>query len=344
MTKQQRHASFLSFDVLAEDRKELKELFKEITSRSRKMVSGVAKSRHQEDGPTTDLLTITLGVGASLFDDRFDLSAHRPRHLKAMPQFPNDRLTPSLCHGDLSLQICANYPDAVVHVVRDLARTTDGMLRPRWRRNAYINPSRPSGPGRVFLGFKDGLQNPDTGSSEEMDRLMWVTPPCGEPKWALGGCYQVVRLIRFDVEKWDQLPISDQEKIFGRHKSSGAPLSGTKESDTPDFSNDPHGEKIPLNAHIRLANPRTQETDNSRLYRRSYNFDNGFDEEGRMNLGLVFCAYQQDVERQFATVQRRLEDEPLSEFVTPFGGGYFYVLPGVEDEHDYLGRSLLRKR
>ncbi|WP_261954180.1 iron uptake transporter deferrochelatase/peroxidase subunit [Streptomyces nigrescens] len=345
VTPQQLCAGFIGFDVLAEDRDGLVELFQKLTHRSRVLTGGVKPrdERVSSERPTPDSLTITLGVGASLFDDRYGLSGHKPRHLKAMPAFPDDRLEPSRCHGDLSLQICAEHPDAIVHVLRDLARETDGLLRPRWRANAFLNPSRPSGARRNLLGFKDGIVNPDTDSAREMDRLMWVTPPCGEPDWALGGCYQVLRLIRFHVEKWDKVPLRHQERIFGRHKASGAPLDGRHETDAPDYRDDPHGRIIPLDSHIRLANPRTHKTDDSRFLRRSYNYDEGFDHKGGMDLGLVFCGYQQDPERQFATVQRRLEHEPLARFITPIGGGYFFVLPGVRDEDDWFGSHLLQK-
>ncbi|MFE0379629.1 iron uptake transporter deferrochelatase/peroxidase subunit [Streptomyces inhibens] len=345
VTPQQLFAGFVGFDVLAEDRGGLTELFRRLTERSRVLAAGVKPKdeRVASEQPTPDSLTITLGVGASLFDDRFGLSGHKPRHLKAMPAFPDDRLEPARCHGDLSLQICAQHPDAIVHVLRDLARETDGLLRPRWRADGFLNPSRPSGSPRTFVGFKDGIVNPDTDSAREMDRLMWVTPPCGEPDWALGGSYQVLRLIRFHVEKWDKVPVARQEKIFGRRKASGAPLDGENESDPPNYRKDPHGRKIPLDAHIRLANPRTHKTDDSRFLRRSYNYDSGFDKRGRMDLGLVFCAYQQDPERQFATVQRRLEHEPLADFITPIGGGYFFVLPGVQDSDDWFGSRLLKK-
>ncbi|UKY54418.1 iron uptake transporter deferrochelatase/peroxidase subunit [Streptomyces inhibens] len=345
VTPQQLFAGFVGFDVLAEDREGLTKLFRKLTERTRVLAAGVKPEdeRVASEQPTPDSLTITLGVGASLFDDRFGLSGHKPRHLKAMPAFPDDRLEPARCHGDLSLQICAQHPDAIVHVLRDLARETDGLLRPRWRADAFLNPSRPSGSPRTFVGFKDGIVNPDTDSAREMDRLMWVTPPCGEPDWALGGSYQVLRLIRFHVEKWDKVPVARQEKIFGRRKASGAPLDGENETDPPNYRKDPHGRKIPLDAHIRLANPRTHKTDDSRFLRRSYNYDSGFDKRGRMDLGLVFCAYQQDPERQFATVQRRLEHEPLADFITPIGGGYFFVLPGVRDSDDWFGSRLLKK-
>ncbi|HST63744.1 MAG TPA: Dyp-type peroxidase, partial [Mycobacteriales bacterium] len=196
-------------------------------------------------------------------------------------------------------------------------------------------------------GFKDGTANPDASDQALMDTLVWTSTSdtalgqAGrEPAWMVGGTYQVVRLIRMMVERWDRAALEEQEAIFGRHKVTGAPLSGRRETDVPVYADDPAGKRTPLTAHIRLANPRDERTKDKVLVRRGMSYSRGVDSAGLLDQGLAFVSYQRRLSH-FLEANDRLKGEPLEEYIRPEGGGFFYVLPGVVEIGDWLGRSLI---
>lgn len=348
----------VAFDVLATDREGLERLLRTLNERIAFLMKGGPVAQVDPKLPPVDSgilgpvvspdnLTITVSVGESLFDERFALAKIKPKHLSRMQGFPNDALDPAQCHGDLSLQFCANTADTNIHALRDIVKNMPDLLLVRWKQEGTVPPQAPVKPGepaqsaRNFLGFRDGSANPDSNDNTAMNQIVWVQPDSGEPQWAVNGSYQAVRIIRNFVERWDRTPLQEQESIFGRNKASGAPMDGARETDVPDYSKDPHGKITKLDAHIRLANPRTAQTRNSLILRRPFNYSNGVNKNGQLDMGLLFICYQRDLEQGFIAVQTRLNGEPLEEYLKPVGGGYFFTLPGVRDEHDFIGRSLL---
>jgi deferrochelatase/peroxidase EfeB len=337
------HATFAALDVIAPDRANLQIALQALSSRARELtqVSRVLGTEVDEPpsdsgvlGPVIqpDSLSVTIAFGASLFDDRFGLTA--PAGLTHMPAFPNDALDPTRTHGDVLLQISAGHRDTVVHALRELMRPVRAAFALRWTLDGFQAAARgpsPKSSKRNLFGFPDGTGNPDTTDDALMRRLVW-TPE--------GGTFQVVRAIRMHVEFWDRVGLREQEQMIGRKRDSGAPLGGTQEFQDPRYDLDPKGARIPLDAHIRLARPRTAPTEPQRILRRGFNYHRGFDAAGQLDQGLIFVAFNQDMARQFATIQQRLADEPMIDYITPVGGGYFYAPPGAKSPGDWVGSGL----
>ncbi len=345
-------ATFAALDSLAPDRTTLQETLQALSQRARELTVGGPIPLLEEDAPPADsgilgpvndpdALTVTIAFGASLFDGRYGLAAQRPRELVSMPTFPIDDLDPAQSHGDVLVQICAHQRDTVAHTLRELLRTVRGSLQLRWNIDGFSGAARgpsPHNSPRNLFAFRDGTANPPTSDAALMSELVWVGR--GEPAWAAGGTYQVARIIRQHIEFWDRVGLNEQQNMIGRVRATGAPLGGTEEFEDPRYDLDPDGRRIPLTAHIRVANPRTTTTAHQRILRRGFNYTRGFDAAGALDQGLMFVAFNQSPTRQFATIQQRLLSEPMIDYITPVGGGYFFAPPGAAGETDWVGSGL----
>jgi deferrochelatase/peroxidase EfeB len=350
-TPAQDRLAFAAFDVTSTSRTDLQALLAQWAAAAAQMCRGlpIGSVETQPDNPPIDTgealglpasrLTVTVGFGPSLFDDRFGLAAHRPDALEPLPELPGDALDPMRSGGDLCVQACADDPQVAFHVIRNFARLARGTAVMRWSQLGFGRTSSTStsqATPRNLMGFKDGTRNIKAESADDMDRYVWV-----DDGWMTGGSYLVARRIRMLIESWDTDFLADQEKVFGRTKTSGAPLTGSSEFDQPDLAAMQHGKPvIDLNAHIRLAAPQTN--GGQKILRRGYSYTDGIDAEtGLLDAGLFFLAYQRDPRRQFVEIQRRLgQNDLLNEYIRHTGSALFAVPPGLRAAGDYYGKAL----
>jgi len=143
--------TFVAFDVMpTADRAELEALLASWTAAAAAMSAGEpvgttdegARLAPPEDtgeavGLPAAALTVTFGMGPSLFTGelgrRLGLQDRRPGSLIDLPPFPGDVLDPRRSDGDLSIQVCAEDPQVVIHAVRNLVRIGRGTVLARWR-------------------------------------------------------------------------------------------------------------------------------------------------------------------------------------------------------------------
>lgn len=365
-TPQQERLMFAAFDVSTTDVEELKRLLGRWSAMAARMTEGKQVSDSPtkpqqppfDTGESMDLgahsLTITVGFGPSLFDDRFGLAQRRPPELTAFGTIPGDAvMRPELSDGDLCVQACADDPQVVFHAIRNLARAARGTATLRWSQLGF---GRASSTGatqvtpRNLMGFKDGTRNVRADDTAALDAHVWVgatgttapQPIAPEHEWMRGGSYLVARKIRMEIESWDTDPLQDQERIFARVKGSGAPLTGGDEFTDPDYAavGSDGRPVIDVDAHIRLAAP--EQNNGLTILRRGYNYTDGQDPAtGKLAAGLFFIAFQRDPQAQFKVLQTRLgKSDLLNEYIAHIGGGLWGCPPGVGAPGDWFGKAL----
>lgn len=354
ITPEQKHASFIALNLTVSSAIEVKQVLTILTQR----IAFLTQPRHlaQRENPhlppaesgilgtqlQPDELTITVSLGDSFFDSRFGFEAQKPKRLEPMKPFPNDRLDDKWCGGDLLLQLCANSQESVIYALRDILKYLSGQLHPVWKIDGFL-PARDIDKKQTpinLFGFKDGTGNAPSTDNALMEDMVWITDKEKEPQWCIGGSYQAIRLIRFALEFWDRTPLEDQENNFGRHRTTGAPIGMKHEMDDPEFKLDPHGDRVLFDSHMRRAEPRNTERYSAKLRRRSYSYSLGLTLSGQLDMGLIFISYQNNLKKGFIDTQKRLNGEPLERYIKPFGGGYYFTLPGVQKEDEILAQAL----
>jgi deferrochelatase/peroxidase EfeB len=135
-TAQQEHLHIVAFTVLTEDRDELRDMLSTWTSMAERLTTGEQTTEGgaltdsdaditddpdnllnqvpEDTGEALDLasgnLTVTVGFGPSLFDDRFGLKDRKPEELEPLPKFPGDQLQDACVTGTSSSRPAQTTP------------------------------------------------------------------------------------------------------------------------------------------------------------------------------------------------------------------------------------------
>ena len=272
--------------------------------------------------------TAYVGFGPSMFS-KLGLESQMPEGFAELPAFGVDQLQERYSGGDVLIHIAADDPVVLAHGTRGLVRDSMPFASVRW-----VQPGFAHSPGMIpaglthrnLMGQVDGTANPELGSSD-FDSVVWINDG---PEWIKGGTLLVFRRIAMQLDTWDQLGTPSKEEVIGRKLSNGAPLTGENETDVPDLgARHPNGLLvIPEFAHIRRAAP--QES-GERIFRRPFSYDNGMNERGSMDVGLLWTAYQRDISKQYLPIQRRLEQlDLLNQWTVPIGSAVFAIPGGVQ--------------
>jgi dye decolorizing peroxidase len=335
-TAPQSNAVFIALDLRPEvDAAALARLMRVLSSDAARMSAGepALADTEPELAAIPRRLTVTFGFGPNLVAR---VGGTAPEWLAPLPAFTIDRLEDAFSGGDLLLQIAADDAVTVAHAARMLLKDARSFTTVRWSQRGFRRAAGSEAPGttmRNLFGQVDGTANPKPGSPE-FDETVWSN---GTPAWMRGGTGFVLRRIAMDLEGWDRIDRTAREASLGRRMDTGAPLTGTLESDTPDLeaTTSLGFPVIPAYAHVRRAKG------TERIFRRGYNYDEPVGgAAGISDSGLLFASFQADVARQFVPIQRRLDElDLLNTWTKPIGSAVFAIPPGCA-EGGYVGETL----
>lgn len=368
-TAQQEHLHTAAFTVLTKDRDKLRDMLRTWTAMAERMTQGKQTTEGgaltdsdadaatdpekqlnlvpDDTGDALDLsagnLTVTVGYGPSLFDDRFGLADRKPKELEPFPKFPSDMLIDEYCDGDIVVQACADDPKVAIHAIRNLTRAGSGTVEVKWSQLGYGAASKTTSSAdtpRNLFGFKDGTRSITADETEDVETMVWVSDDqpdsSGPDNWMSGGVYMCVRRIRMLLELWDRQILDDQQHTFGRYKGSGAPIGATHENDDVPFDLylGTGGPAIPKDSHVFLSHP--DQNDGQRMLRRAYNFVDGTDSMGHLTAGLFFLAYVSAPSVNFTPIQLKLsKQDKMNEYVRYESKAMFACPPGLAEGEDW---------
>jgi dye decolorizing peroxidase len=179
-------------------------------------------------------LTVSVGLGPPVFD-RIGLAHRRPPTAIDRPACRTDRRDPRYCGGEVLLQICAADPMVVAHTARVLLKNVRTMTVQRWRQHGFRTARGADRSGTTLRNLMGPVAGPaNLRTAAAVARFVW-DDGAAQP-WFAGGTIAVLRRIRAELDTWDELDRASKEFAMGRRLDTGAPLTGTRETDEPDLT------------------------------------------------------------------------------------------------------------
>ena len=212
---------------------------------------------------------------------------------------PGGHHAPATQH-DLWLWINGSSQDVVFEHARAASQAIDTVARVASEQTGFVHRD-----SRDLTGFIDGTANPTL-----LDAPTVALIPDGQP--GAGGSHVLAMRWIHDLDAFDDLPVAEQERVFGRTKARSVEMAdGVK----------------PPTAHIARVEIEDEAGIERPIYRRSVPYGTITEH------GLYFVAFSADrsrfdamLGRMFGTDGDGLHDR-LTDFSRPVSGAYYYAPP-----------------
>lgn len=241
-----------------------------------------------------------MGVGHDAWQ-KLGMPTPLPKELKTFEPIIGSKYTAISTDGDLHFHLRAINAGICYEMAKDIydiiSPVADNLVEVHGFR--YWD-------GRSILGFVDGTENP---IGDERKTFAMVGDE--DPQYK-GGSYLFVQKYIHNLKAWENLPTSDQEKVFGRYKATDVEMTD---------------EVKPKNSHSALTSITDENGNDLKIVRDNLPFSN----PSKGEFGTYFISYA----NKFSTTHKMLENmyignpignyDRILDFSTPETGTLFFV-------------------
>jgi len=244
----------------------------------------------------TSRASVVMGISYSAWK-KLDLPEPLPKELADFSPIAGQKHTAVATPGDLHFHIRADDKSYCIDMAAAISETLSGVADCIEEVHGFRYWD-----GRSILGFVDGTENPNGN-----DRAFFGIIGDEDKKYK-GGSYLFVQKYIHDLVAWRALPVSEQEKVFGRSKANDIEM--------PD-------DVKPSNSHSALANV----GDDKKIVRDNMPFGSMASNE----MGTYFIAYASTFSTVKAMLTKMFKGDPegnydrILDFSTARTGTLFFV-------------------